>query len=133
MVIDTSALIAILQDEPERSDFIRAIDRADSRVMSCAALVEASIVLETRYGPAAVRDLDQFLSRASVDIVEIDRDQADLARHAFARYGRGRHAAALNLGECFSYALARATGQPLLAKGDGFPKTDLPLADVWPA
>lgn len=132
MVIDTSALMAILQDEPERSDFIRAIERAESRVMSSATLVESSILLETRYGPAGVRDLDLFLARAGVEIIDVDREQADLARHAHGRYGRGNHPANLNMGDCFAYALARSTGQPLLAKGDGFPRTDLRLADVWP-
>ena len=133
MVIDTSAILAILQDEPERSDFIRAIDRADARVLSSVTLVETSIALEHRYGPAGVRTLDLFLTRAGVEIVDVDRAQADLARHAHARFGQGHHEAALTIGDCFSYALARTTGQPLLAKGGGFARTDLRLADVWPA
>ncbi len=133
MVLDTSALLAILQDEPERSDFIRAIERADTRALSAATLVETSMALEARYGSAAVRDLDHFVARAGIDVVPVDREQADLARHAYARYGSDGQRAGLNFGDCFAYALARATGQPLLAKGDAFAPTDLHLAEVWPA
>jgi len=132
MVIDTSALIAILQDEPERSDFIRAIEAADERVISAATLVEASIVFDARYGAAGVRDLDLFIARAGIAIVDVDREQADLARHAHARYRGGSHRTTLNIGNCYTYALARSTGQPLLAKGDHFAQTDVRMADVWP-
>lgn len=125
MVIDTSALIAILQDEPERRSFNLAIEAAEIRLLSSASLVEASLVIETRFGPDGVRDLDLFLSKAGVGIESVDEDQAYIARRAFRQYGKGRHPAGLNFGDCFTYALAKFTGEPLLFKGHDFSKTDL--------
>jgi len=107
MVVDTSALIAILRGEPERRRFIEAIEQADSRRMSVASLVEVSIVIESRYGLEGLRDLDAFLSRAGFELLPVDREQAYLARDAFSRFRKGRHRASLNYGDCFSYALAR--------------------------
>jgi ribonuclease VapC len=125
MVIDTSALLAILQDEPERRKFNEAIEMADSRRMSAATFVESSMVVESRFGAEGVRDLDRLIERAEVEIVPVDVQQARTTREAFARFGKGRHAAGLNFGDCFSYALARVLGEPLLFKGEDFGRTDV--------
>lgn len=125
MVIDSSALLAILQDEPERRAFLEALDRADRRRMSVANFVEVSIVVDARSGPAGLLDLDRFLSKASFELVPVDVAQAHLAREAFSRFGRGRHRAGLNYGDCFAYALARSLGEQLLCKGDDFVHTDV--------
>jgi len=130
MVLDTSAVLAILQDEPERRAFNEAIEAADSRSLSIASLVEASIVIEARYGAEGVRHLDQFLDRADVAVVAVDVEQGKIARQAFSRFGRGRHAAGLNFGDCFSYALAQALGEPLLYKGEDFSLTDVTRFDA---
>ena len=128
MVVDTSALLAILQDEPERRAFNEAIEAADSRSMSVATFVEASIVLEARFGASGVRDLDLFVERAGIELVEVDVEQARTARRAFARYGKGQHKAGLNFGDCFSYALASVRGEALLYKGADFARTDVVAA-----
>lgn len=125
MVIDTSALLAILQDEPERRAFNEAIESADVRVLSVANFVEASIVIEARYGADGVRDLDLFIERAGIELVEVTVAHGHEARRAFSRFGRGRHAAGLNFGDCFAYALAVERDEPLLFKGDDFSKTDV--------
>ena len=125
MVIDTSALLAILQDEPERRAFNEALEAADARIMSVANLVETSIVIEARFGAEAVRDLDLFIERAGVEIVDVTVAHGQAARRAFSRFGKGRHAAGLNFGDCFAYALAIARDEPLLFKGDDFSKTDV--------
>jgi ribonuclease VapC len=125
MVVDTSALLAILQDEPERRRFNEALESADSRLMSVATFVETSIVIESRYGAEGLRDLDLLLERAGLELVPVDVEQARAARAAYSRFGKGRHPAALNFGDCFSYALARVLGEPLLFKGGDFSQTDL--------
>ncbi len=125
MVIDSSAILAILQDEPERRAFNEAIETASERRLSAASLVELSIVIEARIGPDGLRDLDLFLATAGIAIVPFDSDQALIARSAFHRFGKGRHPAGLNLGDCFSYALAQACDAPLLFKGQDFRHTDL--------
>jgi ribonuclease VapC len=125
MVVDTSALLAILQDEPERRAYNEALEAADSRALSVASYVETSIVVEARYGAEGVRHLDRFLDRASVTLVPVDVEQGMLARHAFSRFGKGRHPAGLNFGDCFSYALAQSLGEPLLYKGEDFSHTDV--------
>src|SRR5947207_1395332 len=123
MVIDTSALLAILQDEPERRSFNEALEAADARSISAATLVETSIVIESRYGAEGVRDLDALIAKASVEVVPVDLEQAHIARTAFSHFGKGHHPAGLNYGDCFSYALARVLGEPLLFKGDDFTRT----------
>jgi ribonuclease VapC len=128
MVIDTSALIAILEDEPERRAFNEAIEAADSRLMSAASFVEASIIIESRYGAAGLRDLELFVDRSGINLVAFDAAQAHVARHAYSRFGKGRHRAALNFGDCFAYALARVLGESLLFKGEDFSQTDIPPA-----
>jgi ribonuclease VapC len=125
MVIDSSAVLAILQDEPERSAFNALIAAADTRLLSAASLLELSIVLEARFGVDGQGDLDLFLSTAEIEIVAVDREQAELARGAFSRYGKGRHRAGLNFGDCFAFALAKRAGSPLLFKGNDFTHTDL--------
>ena len=132
MVIDTSAVLAIMQREPERRIFLEAIEAADSTRMSVASFVESSIVIESRYGAEGLRDLDRFISRARIELIPVDTEQGQLARSAFSRFGKGRHRAGLNYGDCFSYAAAISLGEPLLCKGDDFIHTDVPLADVEP-
>ena len=128
MVIDTSALAAIFFAEPERDSFLAAIATAGSRLVSAATVLETGIVLESRQGEAAGREFDLFVVRADLQLVAVDAEQADLARSAWRKYGKGRHPAALNFGDCFSYALAKVSGEPLLAKGTDFASTDLA---VW--
>jgi ribonuclease VapC len=125
MVLDTSAILAILQDEPQRRKFNEAIEAAETRSLSTASFVECSIILESRYGADGVRDLDLFIAKAQVSLVPVDEEQADLARRAFRKYGKGRHPADLNFGDCFSYALSHALDEPLLFKGNDFAQTDV--------
>ncbi len=127
MVIDTSALVAILFDEPERHQFNELIEADETRLLSAGTLLEAALVVESRRGEAAGRELDLFLHRAQVSVVSVDADQAEIARVAWRKYGKGRHAAGLNFGDCFAYALARISEEPLLAKGNDFSQTDVPL------
>ncbi|MFO7482947.1 type II toxin-antitoxin system VapC family toxin [Oceanibaculum nanhaiense] len=128
MVIDTSALVAILSDEPERRAFNEAIAADPVRLVSAGTLVETGIVLEARYGEIAGRELDLFLHRAGCEIVPVDAEQAELARRAARRYGKGRHPAGLNYGDLFAYALAKATEEKLLFKGQDFTQTDIAAA-----
>ena len=130
MVMDTSAVLAILQREPERRSFLEAIEAADSSRMSVGSFVETSIVIESRYGAEGLRDLDRFISRASIELIPVDTEQGQLARSAFNRFGKGRHRAGLNYGDCFSYAAAISLGEPLLCKGADFIHTDVPILDV---
>jgi ribonuclease VapC len=125
MVLDTSALLAILQNEPERRAFNEAIEAADTRRISVGNFVEVSIVIEARFGDGGLRELDHYLERATIEIVPVDVEQGKVARRAFSRYGKGRHAAGLNFGDCFAYALAMAVGEPLLYKGSDFSQTDV--------
>lgn len=125
MVIDTSALIAILTGEPDAKEYEDAIDRDPKRLMSVASILETTIVLESRYGEEGPRELDVLLRRLPIEAVPVDGDQLEWARYAWRAYGRGHDPAALNFGDCFSYALARQTGEPLLYKGSDFAKTDV--------
>ena len=129
MVLDTSALLAILLDEPERRRFNELIEADPVRLISAANVLEAAIVLESRSGEAAGRELDLFLHRAKVEVTAVDGDQVEVARAAFRRFGKGRHLAGLNFGDCFAYALAVASGEPLLFKGSDFAQTDVAVAD----
>ena len=110
-------------DEPERSVFNQAIEAADRPLLSVASFLEASMVIEARHGPDGVRDLDLFIAKAGIDLVAVDSDQAYVARTAFRTYSKGRHAASLNFGDCFAYALAKTTGESLLFKGSDFSLT----------
>ncbi len=127
MVIDTSALAAIFFAEPERQEFLAAISADANRLVSAASVLETGIVLEARQGEAAGREFDLFVVRANLEIVPVDAEQVELARSAWRKYGKGRHPAGLNFGDCFSYALARSTGEPLLAKGTEFAATGITI------
>jgi ribonuclease VapC len=130
MVIDTSALVAMLGDEPEAERFEAAVEVDHVRLMSTASYLEAAIVIESRFGEPGGRELDLWIHRAAVDLVAVHPEQAEAARVAYRRYGKGRHRAGLNYGDCFSYALAKISGQPLLFKGDGFPHTDIAVVEL---
>ena len=125
MVIDTSAIAAILFDEPNAAALEGKIADDPVRLMSAATFLEATIVIEARLGDPGGREFDLWLHRAEVEIVSVDAEQTDMARRAWRRFGRGRHPAGLNYGDCFSYALAATYGEPLLFKGDDFTKTDV--------
>ena len=125
MVIDTSALAAIFFAEPERPTLLNAITAADTPLISAATLLETGIVIEGRQGENAGREFDLFVIRANLQIVPVDAEQIEIARSAWRKYGKGRHPAALNFGDCFSYALAKFSGEPLLSNGTGFGLTDV--------
>jgi ribonuclease VapC len=126
MVLDTSALVALLLDEPEAESYRAALDDDASRFVSAATLLESAIVIEAKKGEAGGRELDLLLHRADIVVVPVDAEHVAEARRAWRRFGRGRHAAGLNFGDVFAYALARVSGEPLLFKGDDFAKTDIP-------
>jgi ribonuclease VapC len=130
MVIDSSALIAILLGEPDREGFKQAIDAAALRLVSAMTKLEASIVMVTRYGPAGADELDALLRSIAASIIPFDDHQAGIAREAFVRYGKGRHRAGLNFGDCAAYALAIAEAEPLLFKGTDFGGTDVEIVPV---
>ncbi len=125
MVVDSSALLAILLNEPDADSLRTAFDHDDVRLVSAATLLEASMVIESRKGEGGSRDLDLLISKSKLVVIPVDESQVDEARRGWRRFGRGRHAAGLNYGDLFSYALARTTGQPLLFKGSDFARTDV--------
>lgn len=125
MIVDTSALVAILYREPDSEAFATII--ADARVVrvSVASLLELTIVVESQAGSEAARQIDLFIERARIMIEPVTVEQGALAREAFRRYGKGRHKASLNFGDCFSYGLAKAMDEPMLFKGNDFARTDI--------
>jgi ribonuclease VapC len=125
MVVDTSALLALLGMEPESARLAAALESDAIRLISVVTVVEAGIVIEARYGSDGGRELDLLIAKAGLSIEAVTAEQADVAREAWRRYGKGRHSAGLNLGNCFSYALAKVAGEPLLFKGDDFTQTDI--------
>ena len=125
MVIDTSAIVAIVINEPDAPGIEIQIADDPVRLISAATVLEATMVIETRLGDAGGREFDLWLLKIGAEIVPVDADQVDAARRAWRRFGKGRHSAALNYGDCFSYALAVTRGEPLLFKGDDFTKTDV--------
>jgi ribonuclease VapC len=127
MIVDTSALLAILYQEEDAEWFVQAIVSAPICRMSAANFLEAAINIDTNGDPEASRQLDNFIRKASIEIAAITSEQAQIARQAYQDFGKGRHKAGLNFGDCFAYALARATGEPLLFKGNDFVDTDLLL------
>jgi ribonuclease VapC len=129
MILDTSAVGAILLGEPEGDRYIQMIHDADRCRISAANFVELCLVVEGQLGPEAGRQLDMFFRRTEIVIEAVTVEQAHLARQAFLDFGKGRHPAQLNFGDCFAYALAKATGEPLLFKGMDFSKTDIRKAD----
>lgn len=124
MVIDTSALVAMLSDEPDAERFEAAVEADHIRLMSTASYLETALVIEARFGEPGGRELDLWLHRAAVDLVAVHADQADAARR-LPHVRQGRHRAGLNYGDCFSYGLAKISGQPLLFKGEDFQHTDI--------
>lgn len=129
IVVNTSALIAILRREPEADDFLRIISFSGPCLVISVSVMEASIVLAGRQGDdISWLGLDQLVLRAGIEVVPQDRLLVDITRDAFLRYGKGRHPAALNMGDCAAYALAKARGLPLLFKGNDFSQTDLVAA-----
>jgi len=127
VVIDTSALLAILLGEPERGKLLQLLSESETRLLSAANALETAMVVESRRGEAAGRELDLFLHRTKIEIVAVDEEQFSIARFAWRKFGRGRHPAALNFGDCFAYALTKTSSEPLLAKGDDFRRTDLQI------
>lgn len=127
MVIDTSALLAIFLAEPERDSFLKKIVATEKRMISAATILETGIVLEAKRGEAAGREFDLFVFQTKLDVIPVDAEQVAVARSAWRRYGKGRHAAGLNFGDCFSYALAKFYDEPLLAKGKDFSLTDITI------
>lgn len=125
MILDTSAMVAILYREPEAATFAKRIHGADSCRISVANHVELSMVIEQQLGPEGMRQAEAFFRRAGIIIEPITVEQGELARQAFLDFGKGRHKAGLNFGDCFAYALAKATGEPLLFKGNDFSQTDI--------
>lgn len=128
MVIDASAIVAIALNEPEATAFEQRIADDPVRLISAATVLEAAIVLETRLGEPGGSELELWLHKVGVEIVAVEPDHADQARRAWRRYGKGRHPAGLNYGDCFSYALAALSGEPLLYKGNDFSQTDMQAA-----
>jgi ribonuclease VapC len=130
MVIDTSAVLAIFLAEPERKQFLDAILEAARRQISAATVLETGIVLESKRGESAGREFDLFVVRTNLEVVPVDAEQIEIARSAWRSFGKGRHPAALNFGDCFTYALARSSGEPVLAKGRDFALTDIELCST---
>ena len=129
MIVDTSAIIAILRKEPDGPRFAEAIEGASARRISAANYLETAIVVDALLEPLVSRRLDDLLADSSFIVEPVTAEHARLAREAYRDYGKGRgHPAQLNFGDCFSYALARATGEPLLFKGNDFSHTDLKSA-----
>jgi ribonuclease VapC len=125
IVVDTSAIIAVLYREPEFDHFVRLISDAESCSLSAVSHLEAAMVLIGRSTPGAAKELDAFLVQMQMEVVPFEYELAIRARDAFVRFGKGRHPARLNFGDCVSYALAQARGLPLLYKGEDFAKTDV--------
>ena len=125
MVVDSSALLAILLNEPDAQPLRTAFDHDDVRLLSAATLLEVSIVIEARKGESGGRDLDLLISKTKIEVVPVEADQIDEARRAWRRFGRGRHAAGLNYGDLFAYALSKTSGEALLFKSEDFTRTDV--------
>ena len=128
MILDSSALVAVVLDEPERLDLLAKIDAAETVGIGAPTLVEVGVVLAARQGDAAVDALEAIVAAAGAVVIDFGADHWQEALSAWRRFGRGRHPAALNFGDCLTYATARVAGEPLLAKGDDFAKTDIQLA-----
>jgi len=130
MILDTSAIIAILRDEPDATELAEAVESAGVRRISAATYVEAAIVTDSNKDPVLSRSLDSFLQRSLVHVEPVTVEQARLAREAYRDFGKRRHRAGLNLGDCFAYALTKDKGEPLLCKGDDFRKTDIEVVQL---
>ena len=128
MIVDSSAVLAILFSEPDARRHAGAIMAASPCRISVANVLEASIVVERRGGDATAHELDTLLKSAEIELVPVTIEHLEAARRAWRRFGKGNHPAALNFGDCFAYALAKATGEPLLFKGEDFAQTDIEAA-----
>jgi ribonuclease VapC len=128
MVVDTSAILAILRRESEAQEFLALLSQTQPCYISAVALLEAGIVTQGRKGKQGVQELDAFVQRSSFTIEPFTAEQAQIARDAYTTYGKGRHPARLNFGDCASYALAKLYGEPLLFKGTDFSQTDIEVA-----
>ena len=125
MVLDTSALVVLLLDEPGAEEFRAAVEEDTTRLVSAATLLETALIIEARKGEPGGREFDSLIHKAEIVVVAVDAEHVSEARRAYRRFGKGRHAAGLNFGDVFAYALARTSGEPLLFKGDDFAKTDI--------
>lgn len=126
MIIDTSAIIAILRDEPDAMSFARAIAEATIRRVSAVNFVESAVVIDASHDPIATRRFDDFVKEANISVEPVTADQAQIARAAYRDFGKGSgHPARLNFGDCFAYALAKTLAEPLLFKGSDFAHTDI--------
>jgi ribonuclease VapC len=125
VILDSSAVVAILRDEPDAPEMAEAMDRARNYRISAVSYVEAAIVIDGSRDPVSSRRFDDFFREAQIGIEPVTRLQARIAREAYRDFGKGRHRAGLNFGDCFAYALAKVTGEPLLFKGDDFRHTDV--------
>lgn len=125
MIIDSSAVISLLLGEPKAEAISLAIASDPKRLMSAFSALESAIVIEAKKGESGGRELDLLLHRAGIEFVSLDAEQWEIARGAWRSYGKGRHPAGLNIGDCCSYALAKLTGEPLLFVGADFSKTDI--------
>ena len=128
MILDTSALVAILYREAEAVDFVERIRAAETCQISVANYVELSMVVESQLGLEGMRQAEAFFRRAGIIVEPVTIEHGELARQAFFDFGKGRHKAGLNFSDCFAYALAKATGEPLLFKGNDFSQTDIKAA-----
>jgi ribonuclease VapC len=128
VIVDTSALLAVLFGERDAENYARAISEAEICHISAATFVEVSVVVESQTGDAGSRQWDSFFRTAGISIEPVTEEQAHAARQAWSDFGKGRHPAGLNFGDCFSYALAKVSGEPLLFKGQDFRKTGIPAA-----
>jgi len=129
MIVDTSVIIAILRDEPDANAFAVALNAADVRRLSAASYVEAGLVTDSNRDVLLSNQLDSLLRRSFINLEPLTVEQARIARDAYRIFGKGRHRAGLNFGDCFAYALAKDKGEPLLFKGDDFRRTDVEVAE----
>jgi ribonuclease VapC len=129
VILDSSAVVAILRAEPEAPEFVRAIEASPGRHISAVSYVEAAIVIDSGKDAVASRRFDDFFRVSRITIETVTAKQAEIARHAYRDFGKGRHKAGLNFGDCFAYALAKEMDEPLLFKGNDFARTDVEVAE----
>jgi ribonuclease VapC len=130
MIVDTSVIIAILRDEPDAAAIREVLARPQVRRMSAVSYVEAGVVVDSNRNPVLSRRFDDLLRDVQIGVEPVTLNQARIAREAYRDFGKGRHKAGLNFGDCFAYALAKETGEALLFKGNDFRQTDIELAEV---
>jgi ribonuclease VapC len=130
VIVDSSAIVAVLRAEPEGPDFARAIEASERRHISAVSYVEAAVVIDSGRDAVASRRFDDFFRASRIAIQTVTPKQAEIARHAYRDFGKGRHKAGLNFGDCFAYALAKEMDEPLLFKGDDFRHTDVEVVEI---